>query len=117
MPATPTKHLRRTVAGSLTFLGSARSQFAAQMAMVTDTPFEGYEELKISLGTFDVEFHRVVWEMQQIDLNSGIIYGRAGFTAHGGGPGEASVEFKQGSAARADTEEALQDLDRDMYDR
>jgi len=108
---------RREVAGSLTFMGPARSQFAAQMAMVSDTPFEGYDELTISMGSFTTEFHRVVWELQQIDLNSGIIYGRAGFSAHGGGPGEPSIEFKQSAEGEAATTQALKALDQQMSQR
>jgi len=81
---------RRQVSGSLTFLGSASTQETAKKNMVTET---SKDELMISFGSVQAKFHRVMYELQQIDLTSGVIYGRTSFTAHGGGPGEPSIEF------------------------
>jgi hypothetical protein len=81
---------RRQVSGSLTFIGSAATQESAKSNMVL---YSSQEELVIAFGAVQAKFHRVVYELQQIDLTSGIIYGRTNFTAHGNGPGQPSIEF------------------------
>lgn len=105
---------RRQVSGSLTFIGSSATQEAARSNITSTT---STEEMSIILGTMEAKFHSVVYELQQIDLTSGVIYGRTSFTAHGGGPGEPSVEFTMTAANQKATSDALKALDRDMANR
>lgn len=101
---------RRHVSGSLTFMGSATTQFDAVTNM---TKQYSNSVLDISFGVVKASFYAVVYEMQQIDLTSGIIYGRANFTAHGNGPGVPSIKFTVGDAKG--WEESLRDLDKEMF--
>lgn len=102
---------RRQVSGSLTFIGSAATQAPARENILTQTPTD---EITINMGPVEAKFHRVVYELQQIDLTSGVIYGRTSFTAHGGGPGEPSVEFSMSDANQQVNKNAMRTLDQEM---
>jgi len=116
---------RRQVSGSLAFVGSASTQGSARQNMITEA---AGDELVISMGArrgkaggMMAKLHRVTYELQQIDLSSGVIYGRTNFTAHGGGPGEPSIEFTLDAQGKDTNQRAwqksLNDLDRDMSQR
>lgn len=105
---------RRQVSGSLTFLGSASTQAAAVQNINTET---SDSELAITFGTVQAKFHRVVYELQQIDLTSGVIYGRTSFTAHGDGPGAPSVEFVMDKDNEEAWNQAMKDLDQGLSRR
>jgi hypothetical protein len=109
---------RRQVSGNLTFIGSSSTQETAANNIQT---VSSEDELVISFGIVQAKFHRVVYELQQIDLSSGIIYGRTSFTAHGDGPGLPSVEFTMDAEGKDDNQKAwqqsLNSLDAEMSQR
>lgn len=105
---------KRQVSGSLTFIGSSATQAQARENILTQTPTDG---ISIIMGPIKAQFHRVVYELQQIDLTSGVIYGRTSFTAHGGGPGEPSVEFSMSTVEQQANQDEMRLLEQEMAAR
>jgi hypothetical protein len=105
---------RRQVSGSMTFIGSSGTQDIAQNNMTRSI---SDDELAITFGVVVAKFHRVVYELQQIDLTAGVVYGRTNFTAHGNGPGEPSIEFTMSEQASKDQQNALKSIDQEMSGR
>jgi len=86
---------RRQVSGSFTFIGSSPTQkVAINNILRTSTG----EYMMMSLGSGSTIFvNGITYELQQIDLTSGVIYGRVSFTAHGGIAGGGTDTFRQDS--------------------
>jgi hypothetical protein len=85
---------RRQVSGSLTFIGSSPTQkVAINNILKTNTG----EYMLLSLGSTILFVNGITYELQQIDLTSGVVYGRVSFTAHGGPAGGGTETFNQDS--------------------
>jgi hypothetical protein len=102
---------RRQVTGSLSFLGTAPTQEIAKKNLVTAVPTD---ELVIAIvppqnnviaaaggvsietpevADIQMKFNRVVYEWQDLSLNSGVVVSKVEWRAHGDGPGTAAAEF------------------------
>lgn len=102
---------KRQVSGSLTFLGSAPTQ---KKAIENIRKITSDDKLTIDIGgMISLEFQRITYEYQTIDINSGIVNSTITWHAHGGGPGAPSLIINMANGI----DNANKQLQREMANR